>query len=216
VPTETLTKRVQTASAAAPSLADAELARAVRKHAKRVRRLKIHAVAWAFGTIALTTLWIVNQWQANGAFEHFGNAGNDGDWNPTLWALGVGLWTLAVGIMALRVRLRRPPTEAQVEAEAVRLATEAPAGVDLRRLALARLERIARLRFHLAAWVFGMLLVTPLWAQIEWQDNGGFERWSDDGQRGSWELSILYVGGFWALGIAALALRDYVQERRSG
>jgi hypothetical protein len=216
VPTETLTKPAPAAVAPAASRADEELAEAVRRQAKRMRRLWIHTAAWAVGMIALTTLWIVNQWQAHGAFEHFGFDGNDGDWDPTLWALAVGLWTLAVGIMALRVRLARPPTETQLEAEADRLSAALPAGTDLRHRAFVRLERLGRLRFHIAAWALGLLLVTPLWALIEWQDNGGLERWSDDGQRGSWEPWILYVGGIWALAIVAIAVWMYVQERRSG
>ena len=39
----------------------------------RVRRLKISAAAWAIGTVLITTLWVVNQWQSNGAFESFGH-----------------------------------------------------------------------------------------------------------------------------------------------
>ena len=60
-----------------------------------------------------------------------------------------------------------------------------------------------------------MLVVTPLWALIEWQDNGGFERWSDNSQPGSWDPWILYVAGIWALAVALIAARLYVQERRS-
>jgi hypothetical protein len=155
-----------------------------------VRRLQINAVAWAVGTIVLTALWVLNQWNANGAFEHVGNSGNSGDWNPTLWALGVGVWSLVVGIMALRVRFERPTADAGA-------------------------ERRGRLKFHVAAWVFGMLVVTPLWALIEWQDNGGLERWSADSQPGSWDPWILYVAGIRALGVALIAARLYVQGRRS-
>jgi hypothetical protein len=209
VPTETLTKPEPTAPAK-----EREVAEPLRTYARRVRRLKINVAAWAVGTIALTALWIVHQWNANGAFEHFGFSGNPGDWNPTLWALAIGLWSLAVGIMALRVLFERPPTEVEVAAEVERLAVSAPAGADLRSLARVRLERIGRLRFHVAAWILGMLLVTPLWALIEWQDNGGFERWSDNSQPGSWEPWILYVAGFWAFGVALVALREYVRDRR--
>jgi hypothetical protein len=194
VPTETLPRREPTA----PPKAQAELAESVRRHGKRVRRLKINVAAWAVGTIVLTTLWVVNQWQASGAFEHFGNSGNPGDWNPTLWALGIGIWSLVVGIMALRVHFERPVTDA----------------VD--RDARTRLERLGRLKFHVAAWALAMLVVTPLWALIEWQDNGGFERWGTDGQRGSWEPWILYVGGIWALAVAVIAVRTYLADRRSG
>jgi hypothetical protein len=157
-----------------------------RRQVKRVRRLKINAAAWVLGTIAVTGLWVLNQWQANGAFEHFGShEGNPGDWNPTLWALIVGIWGLIVGIMALRVYFERPTTEA---------------------------KNIRRLKFHVAAWVLGMTVLTPLWALIEWQDNGGFERWSNNSQPGAWEPWILYIGGVWAFGIAILALKTHFER----
>ena len=192
MPTEALTKQERTAPPA-PTTAGPEdkLGEAARRHAKRVRRLKINLAAWALATIVLTALWVLNQWQANGAFEHFGNSGNPGDWNPTLWALGIGIWSLVVGIMALQVHFERPAADAAA-------------------------ERLGRLKFHAASWALGMLVATPLWALIEWQDNGGFERWSDNSQPGSWEPWILYVGGIWALVVAVLALRVYLADRRSG
>ncbi len=58
-------------------------------------------------------------------------------------------------------------------------------------------------------------MLTPLWALIEWQDNGRFERWSNNGQPGDWEPWILYVGGAWALVIAVLALHAY-SDRTAG
>lgn len=158
------------------------------------------------GSSLITGLWVLQQWKANGAFEHFGShEGNPGDWNPTLWALGVGLWGLIVGIMALRVYYERPTTEAEVDRAVSRLTRETT-DPEQRRLARARLERGQRLKFHAAAWVFGMVVLTPLWALIEWQDNGGLERWSGNSQPGDWEPWILYVAGFWALGIAIIAL----------
>lgn len=196
---------------------EGELGERARKHVKRVRRLKINAAAWALGTILFTALWVLNQWQANGAFERIANEGNPGDWNPTLWALGVGLWGLVVGFMALRVNFQRPRTEAQVDRELERLgpriaAEDAPAHTELRRFTRTRLERIQRLKFHMAAWVLGMIVLTPLWVLIEWQDNGGFERWSDNSRPGDWEPWILYVGGVWALVISGFAL--YVCRKR--
>jgi hypothetical protein len=154
-----------------------------------VRRLKINLVAWVIGMIALTALWYVSQLHANGSFEHFGFSGNPGDWNPTLWALGTSIWTLVVGIMALQVHFEPPTSNAMV-------------------------DRVNRLKFHVAAWVLGMVLLTPLWALIEWQDNGGFERWSDNSQPGSWDPWILYVGGIWALVVAGFALRVYLGRGR--
>jgi hypothetical protein len=184
---------------------------AARTQVTRVPRLKFNAAAWILGTVLLTALWVLTEWQANGAFERFGSEGTPGDWSPTLWALGVGIWGLAVGIMALRVHFERPTTAAEVDRELERLRRDAPANAattdaELRRFARVRLDGIRRLKFHVGAWVLGMIVATPLWALIEWQDNGGFERWSASGRPGDWEPWILYVGGVWALVIAVLAV----------
>jgi hypothetical protein len=180
------------------------------RHAARVRRLRINVAAWAVGTVALTALWGVNPCQATGALEGFGHVGDQGQWNPTLWAVGVGIWSLIVGIMALRVHFERPPAAAEVDVAAAR--AEGDRGA--RRIAFRRLEAARRIRFHVAAWAFGMIVATPLWALIEWQDNGDFERFSANSQPGSWEPWILYVGGIWAGSIAALAVWLHVAARR--
>ena len=57
-----------------------------------------------------------------------------------------------------------------------------------------------------------MLVLTPLWALIEWQDNGSFERWSNNSRPGDWEPWILYIGGVWALVVATLALHVYFER----
>lgn len=216
MPTEMLTEDRQRAAPSAVPKEEDDREAALLTQTRRVRRLKLSVAAWIVGTILLTTLWARNQWHANGAFERFGNEGNPGDWSPTLWALGIGLWGLIVGIMALRMHFERPATEAEVDHEVVRLRAlspnEPPGDTELRRSALAHLERLGRLRFHIAAWVLGMIVVTPLWALIEWQDNGGFERWSNNSRPGDWEPWILYVGGIWALVIAVLALRVYLER----
>ena len=182
MPTQMLTRderRVSPGLSTAASTEDDELVAAVRRQAKRVHRLKLNVVAWVLGTIALTTLWVGAEWQANGAFEHFGNEGNRGDWNPTLWALAVG----ALGAdrrdhgAARRLRAarrRRPRSIARSNgcSRSSWLATR-PLTPELRRLARTRIERLRRLTFHAAAWVLGMVVLTPLWALIEWQDNGG-------------------------------------------
>jgi hypothetical protein len=219
-----LTKNEQPASqtllpAALPTNDD-ELRAAARRQVKRVRRLKLNVAAWVLGTILLTALWVLNEWQANGALESFGHEGNPGQWNPTLWALGVGIWGLVVGIMALRVYFERPTTQAEVDRELERLkphvtTEDAPGDAELRRFTHTRLERIRRLKFHVAAWVLGMVVLTPLWALIEWQDNGGFERWSNNSQPGDWEPWVLYVGGVWAFVIAIFALKTYFDRSTS-
>ena len=107
--TEMLTRH-EPASQTPPPTDQDELRVVARRQVKRVRRLKVNAAAWVLGTILLTTLWVLAEWQANGGFEHIGNSGNAADWNPTPWALAVGLWGLIVGIMALRVYFERPST----------------------------------------------------------------------------------------------------------
>lgn len=181
---------------------EVELRAAAEHQARQARRLRANVAAWAAGAAALTTLWVVTQWRSHGALETFGHEGDQGQWNPTLWALGVGAWGLVVGIMALRVRVERPPSLAEVDREA------GPAAPDeaARRLALRRLEDVRRIRFHAAAWVLGVLVLTPLWALIEWQDNGDFERFSGNDQPGSWDPWIVTAAAIWAGSVALLAL----------
>jgi hypothetical protein len=190
MPSELLTKQNDPNSPTPPPAVAPEndgLRAATRQHVKRVRRLKINVAAWVLGTILLTTLWVLNQWQDNGALKSFGHEGEAGQWNPTLWALAIGIWGLIVGIMALQVHFEQPG--------------EGPIG---------------RLKFHAAAWVLGMLVLTPLWALIEWQDNGGFERFSSNSQPGNWEPWILYIGGIWAAVIAVFAMHAYITRPTAG
>lgn len=70
-------------------------------------------------------------------------------------------------------------------------------------------ERVQRLKLHLAAYVLGMVVLTPVWALVEWQSNGGFERWSDNSNPGDWEPWILYVALIWGFVVAFMALRTY-------
>jgi hypothetical protein len=58
-----------------------------------------------------------------------------------------------------------------------------------------------------------MVVLTPLWALIEWQDNGGFERWSNNSRPGEWDPWILIVGGVWALAVLGLFAVRQVLER---
>ena len=217
MPTEMPTKKDD--EARAPSLPatvppeQSELRAAARDYAKRVRRFKISLVAWVLGAILLTALWVFTEWNANGAFERFAHEGNAGDWNPTLWALAVGVWGLVGGIMALRVYFERPVTAAEVDCAVEQLGPRYAATTDeIRRFARRRLEGIRRLKFHIAAWVLGMVVITPLNALIEWQDNGSLERLSSNSQPGSWDPWVLQVGGIWALVIAGLALVVYIDR----
>ncbi len=169
------------ARADAPGVAD-------QRYAERVRRLKWSVAAWGVWTIVVTTLWVTHEWNANGAFQSFGHEGETGQWNPTLWAVGVGAVTLVVGIMALAVHFVRPTADRAV-------------------------LRMQQLKFHVAAWLFGMAMLTPLWALIEWQDNGSFERWSTNSQPGNWDPWILVIAGVWALAVLGLLAIRLLSDR---
>jgi H+/Cl- antiporter ClcA len=80
---------------------------------------------------------------------------------------------------------------------------------ELRAFARKHVERVHRLKLHVAAFVLGMIVLTPVWALTEWQSNGGFERWSDNSQPGDWEPWILYVALVWGLVVAIAALKVY-------
>lgn len=193
---------------------------AAREYAKRVRRFKINLVAWVVGASLITGLWVFAEWNANGAFERFAHEGNAGDWNPTLWALAVGVWGLVIGIMALRVHFERPVTATEVDGAVEQLGPRLAASYgattdEMRRFARRRLEGIRRLRFHVAAWVLGMVVIAPLNVLIEWQDNGSFERLSSNSQPGSWDPWVLEIGGIWALVIAGLGLVVYIDRPKS-
>jgi hypothetical protein len=192
VPTEMLTRDEHRVSeepprAARPIRPD-ELRPASEHYALRVRRVKLSFVAWGLWTTLITTLWVAHEWDVNGAFQSFGHEGGPGQWNPTLWALGIGIPTLIVGIRALSVTFVRPTADRGV-------------------------LRVERLKFHVASWFFGMAVMTPLWALIEWQDNGGFERWSSNSRPGNWDPWILIVGGVWALAVVGLFAVRQVVER---
>ena len=86
------------------------------------------------------------------------------------------------------------------------LATTAPED-ELRKWARQHIERVHRLKLHIAAFVLGMIVLTPIWVLAEWQSNGGFERWSDNSNPGDWEPWILYVALGWGLFVLVSGLK---------
>lgn len=78
---------------------------------------------------------------------------------------------------------------------------------ELHEWARRHLERVRHMRFHIAAFALGMLVLTPIWLLVERQDNGSFERWSSNGNPGDWEPWILYVALAWGMFVAVTALR---------
>lgn len=118
---ELLTRNERTASPPIPTPAsDDELRKWARQHVERVHRLKLHVGAFVLGMVVLTPVWLLVEWQDNGAFKHWSSNGNPGDWEP--WILYVVLiWGLVVGIDALKTYFDRPTTEAEVDREVSRL-----------------------------------------------------------------------------------------------
>ena len=80
---------------------------------------------------------------------------------------------------------------------------------ELRQWARQHIERVHRLKLHVAAFVLGMAVLTPVWLLVEWQDHGGFQRWSNNGSPGDWEPWILYVALIWGLVVGIAALKTY-------
>jgi hypothetical protein len=80
---------------------------------------------------------------------------------------------------------------------------------ELRAWARRHVARVQRLKAHVAAYVLGLAVLTPIWALVEWSDNGGFERFSfhDEGVPGTWEPWIVYVALIWGLVVAVIALK---------
>jgi hypothetical protein len=119
VPVKLLTRNERTASPPTPT-PDDELCKWARQHVERVHRFKLHVGAFVFGMVVLTPVWLLVEWQDNGAFKHWSSSGNPGDWEP--WILYVALiWGLVVGIDALKTYFDRPTTEAEVHREIRRL-----------------------------------------------------------------------------------------------
>lgn len=80
---------------------------------------------------------------------------------------------------------------------------------ELREFARKHLELVRRFKMHIAAFLVGMAVLTPIWAFAEWQSNGGFERWSDNSNPGDWEPWILYVATGWGLWLVYLGIKVY-------
>src|SRR5512133_416545 len=121
MPAEMLTKNGRAESPTLPpGTVEDELRKWARQHVERVHRLKLHVGAFVLGMVVLTPIWLLVEWQDNGAFKHWSSSGNPGDWEP--WILYVALiWGLVVGIDALKTYSDRPTTEAEVDREIRRL-----------------------------------------------------------------------------------------------
>ena len=87
---------------------------------------------------------------------------------------------------------------------------------ELRATVRKHLERVRRLKLHVAAYLVGMLVLTPVWALTQWETSGGFQRWSTDHSRpGDWEPWIAYVALGWGLIVAINALKVHFDRPTS-
>jgi hypothetical protein len=80
---------------------------------------------------------------------------------------------------------------------------------ELRAWARKHVERAHKLRRDVAIYLLGMATLTGVWALVEWQASGGFERLSDNGNPGDWEPWILYVALVWGFFVVLDALKVY-------
>ena len=89
------------------------------------------------------------------------------------------------------------------------LAPSSASDDEVRKWARQHVERVHRLKLHVAAFVLGMIVLTPVWLLVEWQDNGSFKHWSSNGNPGDWEPWILYVALIWGLVVGIKALQAH-------
>jgi 2TM domain len=123
MPTELLTKNEHKPTAIVPAVMTEEdhLRIWAREHVDRVRRLKFHVAAYLLGMALLTPIWLLIEWQDNGAFERWSSNSNPGDWEPWIIYPAIG-WGLFVLIKALQTYFDRPTTEAEVDRQLEKLA----------------------------------------------------------------------------------------------
>lgn len=87
-----------------------------------------------------------------------------------------------------------------------------PADDKLRERARKQVERARRAKENVALFLVGMAVLIPIWLVVEWQSAGGFQRWSDGGNRGDWDPWILWIAVPWFLWVASVALRAYFER----
>jgi hypothetical protein len=80
---------------------------------------------------------------------------------------------------------------------------------ELREWARKHVERVHKLKRDVAIFLLGMVTLTGIWAIVEWQGNGPFERLSDNGNPGDWEPWILWVALVWGFFLVLDVLKVY-------
>jgi hypothetical protein len=79
---------------------------------------------------------------------------------------------------------------------------------DLQAATRRHVERLRRLKLHVAAWSLGTILLTAGWIVHEWQANGAFARFAHEGNTGDWNPTLWAVAVFvWGFVVGSMALR---------
>ncbi len=99
--------------------------------------------------------------------------------------------------------------ERKVVSDTEPTAIKPESGNELREWARKHVGRVHKLKRDVAIFVLGMTTLTGIWAVVEWQDNGPFERLSDNGNPGDWEPWVLYVALVWGFFVLLDALKVY-------
>lgn len=91
------------------------------KQLERVRNFKLHLAVFLVAMPALTGVWALTEYMnADGWPERFSDSAGTGNWNPwILWVLLI--WGGILAIQGVRAYFGRPPTEAEIDREVVRL-----------------------------------------------------------------------------------------------
>jgi hypothetical protein len=90
-----------------------------------------------------------------------------------------------------------------------------PPDKEVREWARKHVERVRKVKRDLAIYVLGITSLTGIWALVEWQDHGGFERLSGNGNPGDWEPWILYVTLIWGFFLVLEAVKVYFDRPAS-
>ena len=91
-----------------------------------------------------------------------------------------------------------------------RSASGTPEESELRTQAIAEVARRRRLKFHLGAFLLGLIFLGGPWVAINYMNAGGWpERLSDRGRPGDWNPTVLTVLIVWALLLAIHGLGTY-------
>jgi hypothetical protein len=84
---------------------------------------------------------------------------------------------------------------------------------DLQATTRRQVERVRRLKLHVAAWSLGTILLTAGWIVHEWQANGAFARFAHEGNTGDWNPTLWAVAVLvWGLVVGIMALRVHFER----